>query len=98
MSYVVTARWTAAPGNEQAVRDAISNLAGPTRDEPGCLEYRAHQSLDDPNVFLLYEVYVDEAAYQAHGSSEHFRQHAIERGIPLLAERKREFFAPLDDA
>ena len=31
-------------------------------DEPGCLVFRASRSLEDPEVFVLYEEYVDEAA------------------------------------
>ena len=97
MSYVVIARWTAIPGNEQAVAAAIEKLAGPSRDEPGCLRYLANQSVVESRVFVLYEEYVDENAYRAHAESEHFERFALGEGIPLLESRDREFwdaFAP----
>jgi quinol monooxygenase YgiN len=96
MAYVVIARWLAAAGNEDRVRHALEQLAVPSRAEPGCRHYQPHQSLDDPCEFLIYEAYDDEAAYEAHGSSEHFRRHAVEEGIPLLASRERSYYRTLD--
>ncbi len=98
MSYVVIARWTARSGNEAGVRRALSALAPPSREEPGCLAYRPVQSTEDSCAFLIYEEYVDEAAYQAHAASDHFRRHALEEGIPLLESRERSFFSPIADA
>ena len=41
-----------------------------------------------PDGFVLYEQYVDEAAFEAHRQSPHFREY-IEGGVvPLLAERE----------
>jgi quinol monooxygenase YgiN len=96
MSYVVTAKWTARDGDGDAVAAAIGKLIEPSRSEPGCVLYRAHQSLSDPRVFLLYEVYDDESAYEAHIQSAHFKRHAIGEGIPLLESREREFYLLLD--
>ena len=93
MTYVVVARWTAKPGEEEAVGTAIEQLASPSRAEPGCLKYLANRSLEDARVFLLYEEYVDEDAYRAHGESEHFARFALGEGIPRLESREREFYA-----
>lgn len=95
MTYVVLAKWIATPEEEEKVANAISKLIAPSRAEAGCLVYRAHRDLDDPRVFLLYEEYSDQAAYAAHGASEHFRRHAIEEGIPLLETRAVSFYEPL---
>ena len=96
MPYVVIARWTAAVGNEERVREALRKLSGPSRGEPGCRSYKALESLEDAGVFLIYEEYDDEAAYEAHGSSEHFRRYAIEEGIPLLESRERSYYDTVD--
>ena len=50
-----------------------------------------HREVDAPRSFLLYEVYDDAAAYQAHLESPHFREHALEYGIPQLETRERQF-------
>jgi quinol monooxygenase YgiN len=96
MSYVVIAKWIARAGSEDAVAEAIRKLIDPSRAESGCLEYRAHQSVSDSRLFLLYEEYVDEAAYRAHAESVHFARHAIGEGIPLLEAREREFYTSMD--
>jgi quinol monooxygenase YgiN len=95
MTHVVIARWTAKPGNEDAVASALDGLASASRHESGCVRYLANRSLDDPRVFLLFEEYLDEDAYKAHAASEHFARFALAEGIPLLESREREFFSPL---
>jgi quinol monooxygenase YgiN len=96
MAYVVIARWLTTAGNADRVRQALEKLTGPSRTEPGCRSYQPLQSLDDPGEFLIYEAYDDEAAYEAHGSSEHFRRYAVEEGIPLLESRERSYYRTLD--
>jgi quinol monooxygenase YgiN len=93
VTYVVIARWTARPGNEEAVAASLEQLAPLSRQESGCMKYLVNRSLDDPRVFLLYEEYVDADAYKAHAASEHFARHALGEGIPLLESREREFYA-----
>jgi len=94
MTYVVCAKWTAQPGHEAEVRACIEALVEPSRAEPGMLAYVPHEDPDDPRVFFLYEEYVDEAAYQAHGASPHFQEIAVGRAIPLLESRERLFLRP----
>lgn len=43
-----------------------------TRLEPGNLRFDVCRATDDPTRFLLYEVYVDEAAFAAHQTTEHY--------------------------
>ncbi len=40
--------------------------------EPGVLRFDVLQSAEDPSSFLLYEVYRDEAATQAHKETAHY--------------------------
>ena len=97
MSFVVAATWVARDGEEASVAHAIEQLAGPTRAEPGCLVYKAQRSVDDPQVFLLYEVYESREAYEAHLGSGHFRTYASDLGIPLLERRERAFYETFAD-
>jgi quinol monooxygenase YgiN len=96
VSYVLIARWTAVPGNEDRVERTLLALAAATREEPGCRAYRPTRSVDDPRVFLIYEEYDDESALAAHTASAHFRRYVLEEGIPLLESRERSFFRTLD--
>jgi quinol monooxygenase YgiN len=36
------------------------------RAEPGCLIYRPHRSSKDPDLFIFYEQYRDDAAFEVH--------------------------------
>lgn len=96
MAFALIARWTAEEGEEDAVAAALSQLVEPSRAEPGNLAYVVHRDADDATRFVIYERYVDEAAYEAHGASEHFRRHAIEDGIPRLRSREREFLVDVE--
>jgi autoinducer 2-degrading protein len=42
------------------------------RDEPGCQRFDVLQDDQDENHFFFYEVYQDQAAFQAHGQAPHF--------------------------
>lgn len=92
MAYVVSATWTAEPGKEDVVLDAIEKLTPPSRQEPGNRFYQAYQDAAEPLVFRLFEIYDDEAAYAAHGASEHFVTYALGQAIPVLANRERAFY------
>ena len=62
----VLARVKAKPGMEDKVRETIMALVGPTRKEPGCINYDLHQSLDDKSVFMLYENWVSKKDLDEH--------------------------------
>jgi quinol monooxygenase YgiN len=92
MAYVVSATWTAQPGQEGVVLDAIEKLTPLSREESGNRFYQAYQDPAEPGIFRLFEIYADEDAYAAHGASDHFKQYALEQAIPVLANRERAFF------
>jgi quinol monooxygenase YgiN len=57
MAYVVSAIWTANPGQEDIVREAIEKLAPISREEPGNRFYQAYQDPAEPGTFRLFEIY-----------------------------------------
>ncbi|MGH8437249.1 MAG: putative quinol monooxygenase [Pseudomonas sp.] len=48
------------------------NAAASVRDEPGCLAFDVLRDRSDPDLLYLYEVYTDEAAFEAHLLTAHF--------------------------
>ena len=44
-----------------------------TRAEEGCISYDWYRSAEDPNLYVLVELYKDEAAGKAHVESDHFK-------------------------
>jgi quinol monooxygenase YgiN len=99
MAYVVTAFWHAKAGSEDRVVAVLGELARATRAEAGCLQFQPNRSTEDPRRFLLYEEYADEAAFEAHSASEHFKRLVLGEAVPdLLEDRERRFFASLGEA
>jgi quinol monooxygenase YgiN len=93
MAYVVSAKWRAKPGKEDRLKELCEEMTEPSRAEEGTIFYQAQRSIEDPQLFYLYEQYTDEAAYEAHMDSEHFTRLVKGEAIPeLLEAREREFF------
>lgn len=40
--------------------------------EEGCLQFDVGQDPENPNRFFLYELYADQAAFEAHTQTDHF--------------------------
>lgn len=66
---VLIAEVTSRPENIAAVRDLLAAYGRIVRREPGNRVFACHQVEARPEAFLVYEVYADEAAFQAHLSA-----------------------------
>jgi quinol monooxygenase YgiN len=55
--------------------------------EPGCRRFDVVEPREDPDALLLYEIYEDEAAFDAHLATAHYARFDVE-SAPLL-KRKR---------
>jgi quinol monooxygenase YgiN len=61
--------------------------------EPGTLLYATHKVVGEPLARVFYEVYADDAAFQAHETAEHVTAfHAAKN--PLLVSHRVEFLSP----
>lgn len=96
MAYVVAAIWRAKPGKEDIIAEVINTMTPLSRQEPGCLFYQAHRSVDDPTVFYLYEQYVDAGGYETHIETPHFTEHVKGTAIPNLEARERAFYETIE--
>jgi autoinducer 2-degrading protein len=54
-------------------------------EEPGCVRFDVFRDEATPNVFFLYEVYVDDAAYERHKQAPYFKAMFEEVGDALAA-------------
>lgn len=92
---VLVVHMTLKPGMEQQCQETLRALTEETRKEPGCVQYVAHQSIENPLNFSIYEQYRDQAALEAHRASPHYLRY-IKGGIDALVQsRTRELFVPL---
>jgi quinol monooxygenase YgiN len=97
MPFVVAAKWIANPGEEDEVARCVAEMVGPSRAEPGNIQYQPHRDPENPRVFFLYEQYVDQAAYDAHVASPHFQAIGFGDAIPRLENRERQFYWTIHD-
>lgn len=95
MAFVLAARMTASEGGDDRVAELLGELATASRAEPGCRLYQPCRDPEDPRAFLVFEVYDDAAAFEAHGASEHFQRIAVGQLFPLLSGRERSFYETL---
>ena len=96
MSHVVVATYVSKTGQAGQISRHLKAMIGPTNAEPGCQVYRVVNSKDDPNTFVLFEVYDDEDAFQAHASSEHFEEHIRNGAWDNLESRSVVFGSELE--
>jgi len=67
------ARLHTQPGKADVVAAALVELAGPSREEPGCILYDVCRSLSDANEVLVLEEWESQAALDAHMATPHFK-------------------------
>lgn len=84
----VIARYRALEGRADEVAAELAPYADIVRQEAGCVTFDVNRSLDDDHDFVLYEVYTDQEALDAHRESEHFSAIAMGRIVPMLADRQ----------
>ena len=96
MAYVLVVKMTAREGEEHRAEQLIRQLVEHTRQEPGNNEYIAHRDPENPRVFLIYEQYPDQAAFEEHGQTPHFKELATGQLWDLLEGRERNFYETLD--
>jgi len=56
---------------DQFVQAVVEDARSSAANEPGCLRFDVIQDANDANRIWLYEVYKDEAAFQAHLQAPH---------------------------
>lgn len=96
MAFVVFAQYRVRAGEEALVADALRNMVAPTRDEPGNLGYQVFRDPKDPSLFVLYERYAGEDAFEAHRASPHFGTWLAGTVLPALAGRVRLDLVPVE--
>ena len=71
MTIALYAEFTALPGSESAVASLVAELAARVRTEPGNVSFEPCTLRERPRHWFVYEVYRDEAAFQAHISASY---------------------------
>lgn len=80
----VIARVRARVTHEQRVREILTAIVEPTRQEPGCISYRLLEHDTESGEFSTVEEWASAEAEQAHFSTPHIRL-ALQQLSGLLA-------------
>ena len=83
MELFIFARFHARPDAEGALAEALGDILGPSREEPGCLGIDAFRSIRDPQLFYIHSRWKDEAAFEYHAGMPHTVRF-LERVEPLI--------------
>lgn len=62
-----------------------------SRQEAGCRQFEVLVDPQDETKVTLFEIYQDEAAFEAHQQTAHFKRYLAD-AVPLLADRVRSFW------
>jgi len=72
MSFVVMAEFEIKPGRGDDFADYIKWHAQESLKEDGCQLFKANRDNTDPQRFVMYEIYDDEASLAAHRETPHY--------------------------
>lgn len=84
-----------APEHANQAEEMLRELRDASRREEGVIAFDVGRSQEHPGVFALWEEYRDEAALEAHKTSEHFKRLALNGVRPLAQQRIAETVFPL---
>jgi len=70
--FVLIVDFEVKPGtSDEVIKYVSENAESSVEKEPGCYQFDVLRVPDNPNRLMLYEVYENEAAFQAHGKTAH---------------------------
>ena len=79
-------------GNEQRLEEILVQMVKLTSLERGCRLYQVHRSTEHDGVYLIYEHFADQVAFDMHNDAEYFRRLVLDQAVPMLESRERSFY------
>jgi (4S)-4-hydroxy-5-phosphonooxypentane-2,3-dione isomerase len=93
-TYVNAVDLDIVPAEREKYMEAIKENGAASVKEPGCRQFDIHVLASNPNHVFLYEVYDNEAAYQAHRTTDHFKKYAAATAN-MVAQRNPRPMTPV---
>jgi len=76
--------WGSKAGRHRELGDALGTVIDPTRREAGCLSCNLYQSVENPDLWLVFEDWRSQEYLEAHLKTSHMK--AFLRAVPRLVE------------
>lgn len=94
--FVIAARYYMREGTEDQALELLKSVVALSRAEPGCVTYCVNQSLDNPRLILMFERFIDEAAFLEHAASAYVQEVVVGKVFPMIEKRERELFGGIE--
>ncbi len=94
--FTLVARYYMKEGTEPEAISLLKSVIPLARQEPGCITYTLNQSVDDPRQLMLFERYVDEAAFLEHVATPYVQEIVVGKVMPMIQKRERELFSSIE--
>ena len=91
MSLVLQVNIKIKPENVDGFLKKVIENGKAARSEPGCRQFEVLVDPQDKTSIMLFEVYDDQKAFEAHQAGAAFKKYVAE-AVPLLASRERHFW------
>lgn len=95
---VLVVKFYAKSGLGDTVAAALQRMASLVEaNEPGCMFYHVCRARNNPDIFLLYEQYVDDQAMAVHRNTPYFKEIIEGELFAILEKREPEFYTLIVD-
>ena len=91
MNFVLAVMIRIKPENVERFMEQVLANAREARKEPGCRQFEVLVDPDDKTKVMLFEVYDDQKAFEAHQAGAAFKKY-LDTAVPRLASRERQFW------
>ena len=95
MNFVLVVNIRIKPESVDKFMQALTVNAREARTEPGCKQFDVLVDPKDKTKVMLYEIYDDEKAFEAHQQTPHFKKYLAD-AVQLLASRERQVFTRVE--
>ena len=73
MQITKSVTFIAKEGSQEKMKELLSAMVKPSKEEAGCLFYEIFQYENEPRRFMAVETWADEAALDGHKASAHYK-------------------------
>jgi quinol monooxygenase YgiN len=94
-SYVVIVHLNSKPGMADRMVKILQTNMEATHKEPGVIRFTLNRDLDDPNHFVVVEVYKAKSDYDAHHATAHYAACMAALPETLQVTHKSRYFETL---
>jgi len=97
--YINAVELDIVPSEFENYKAAILENSAASVKEPGCRQFDVLASDEDPHRVVLYEIYDDAGAFDAHLASPHYKSFATSTGdmIATRSVRRLDYWGPDGD-